>query len=1452
MSTNLKPAAPQAAGTLTRVACSFGLAGLLCLLGAAAQADTVAPTAQWFSPRADAGDVDIPRNPKLILAFNEPVQKGVGDIVINAASGADISISVTDDQVSVLSAPDSHIVTIDPTDNLTANTAYSVQVDSGAFEDLAGNVFAGISDTTTWEFETGAVVDTTAPTVDTLRPLDDLSSVPTNTRQIVLTFNESVRPRPGFSFREVTLNGGDAERWFIAMGRHRALVWLRVNGDLEASTAYHVRIAPGAFEDFAGNAFAGITDAVTWNFTTAANAAGSVAGGKGSDEDGVADRVIPPLPTSYGVGDFDGDALDEVLLRNAETGKWAYFDIGDDGALRHEVALAEDQTEIFTGIGDFDGNGRDDVLLRNATDGRWSYHEMRMAGVAASTLSLTRKAVFGFVGTGDFNADGRDDILLRNTTTGRWVYYEMDGVRSTLRQPRGMTPSLAWEPVAALDFNGNGRDGILLRHTTKGLWVYYEMDGIRSMLRRPRMTRNLAWDPVGVGDFNGDGRDDILLRHTDDGAWIWYQMADAGLTLRRIPHLPRDSSHALTGVGAFGDTHDQILLRHGRREWSRYPIEHTTGTVAESVSGLQVNLPWVHGAALSEDPAVAVRGYAVTIADTKLRARVFAILNKNGNESELFEADMEILTSLSASGVRDLAGLEFALNLRILELPNARVINLAPLASLANLRSLDLGLVFTAPGQHLHRRGSIIDITPLRSLVKLTHLRLNHHRIADISPLALLQNLTDLRVTGNPIDDISPLAGLTNLERLEFTSPTPDLSWLPSLTKLTHLDISDSNITDISPLAGLTGLSYLWLSGNQIADISPIAGMTRLTELSLGGNQVTSISHLTNLAALKELYIEYNTIEDISALAGATGLKRLVAFNNGIEDISPLATTSLEVLSIANNRIADLTPLEGMTSITGLYLGGNQVSDISTLAGLTRLNELGLNQNRISDLSSLADLTDLTRLYLGGNQVSDISTLARLTRLTELSLSQNRISDLSSLADLTDLTRLYLTSSQVSDISTLARLTRLTELDLDRNRISDLSSLAGLTSLSRLFLADNTIVDVSPLASLKDLSELYLEKNAVANVEALGQLTGLAWLDLSFNDITDASALGRLTGLAGLDLRGNPLNDASKQSAVRSLAASGTAVKFDDFTVGNFDIEVVLLDDFSTGQASVWDYIARRWMAVVWDDVPAHHFAQGWSGTCGGNSIAIPAGDRVDDLRVYVSKFDGSALGATGTGGIFQIRESGIPIFGCVQIDLEIANMLVTGLHEFGHVLGIGSGWRNSAYFGAPDGDTHFKGPQAITAFNRAGGSGYTGAKVPLQQPSEHASGGSHWRYSVLPNELMGPYGGESLSAITVEALGDLGYGVNVGHADPYRVREIAASKSSSKRSSHPVPIREAEPLPSVGAVINDGVQTKCRGRLGVSRHTHSHMPCVGHTHLEQPPIEVVDARGRVLDVLEN
>ena len=458
--------------------------------------------------------------------------------------------------------------------------------------------------------------------------------------------------------------------------------------------------------------------------------------------------------------------------------------------------------------------------------------------------------------------------------------------------------------------------------------------------------------------------------------------------------------------------------------------------------------------------------------------------------------------------------------------------------------------------------------------------------------------------------------------------------------------------------------------------------------------------------------------------------------------------SNLTELVLWGNQIEDISALAAMTNLTNLSLSQNNITDVSALAGLTNLVILDIGDADIKDVSPLAGLINLQDLSILAAKLKDedLSNLSGLTNLRELALSHNSITDISALAELTGLTKLWFFENKIEDISPLASLTNLRSLSLAKNNITQIPALAGLTNLTVMYLNENNITDLSPLSDLTNLRELALSHNSITDISPLSNLINLTHLYLSANNITDISPLSGLTKLEHLDLRGNP---------------------YEDLPDGDFDIELVLLEEFTESQKNVLQYVARRWMAIVMEDLPDYEFTEGWSGQCGSNQFEIPPGDRIDDLRIYVTK---ERLNVLGFGGPIVLRETThLPVLGCIGLDLSHADLLITGLHEIGHVLGVGSLWEELGYYQTPpDGDQHFNGPLAVAAFDAAGGWDYAGAKVPVE--------GGHWRGSVFGDELMTPTGTGAISAITVQSLADLGYVVDVTQADPYVLSATGSS----------------------------------------------------------------------------
>jgi len=233
--------------------------------------------------------------------------------------------------------------------------------------------------------------------------------------------------------------------------------------------------------------------------------------------------------------------------------------------------------------------------------------------------------------------------------------------------------------------------------------------------------------------------------------------------------------------------------------------------------------------------------------------------------------------------------------------------------------------------------------------------------------------------------------------------------------------------------------------------------------------------------------------------------------------------------------------------------------------------------------------------------------------------------------------------------------------------------------------------------------------------------------------------------------------------------------------------------------------VARdRWQLLIFGDVPSVQVNLAANTTCGAVSIPSAINETVDDIVIYVDlkPIDGPG-NVIGSAGPCYIRSTtGLPILGGMKFDTDDLDYLNTHglldetiIHEMGHVLGFGTIWTYSAVDllrdpsdtsegGTLGADTHFIGAQALWAFDRAGGAGYTGAKVPVENDYTQFESGSldsHWRESVFGTELMtpllnsGPGIENPLSTVTAAAMRDIGYAVNYAAADSYGLPGPAA-----------------------------------------------------------------------------
>ena len=146
--------------------------------------------------------------------------------------------------------------------NLDEDTEYYILIDSTAF-----NEFDGISSKTTLNFKT---VDNNNPSLTSSSPSDNASNV-TVSSDIVLTFNEAVDAESGNIDIVNTSTGETIEidvTGALLSGSGTTEITINPSSDLKHDTSYHVKIDSSAFDDAAGNSYAGVSSTTTLNFST--------------------------------------------------------------------------------------------------------------------------------------------------------------------------------------------------------------------------------------------------------------------------------------------------------------------------------------------------------------------------------------------------------------------------------------------------------------------------------------------------------------------------------------------------------------------------------------------------------------------------------------------------------------------------------------------------------------------------------------------------------------------------------------------------------------------------------------------------------------------------------------------------------------------------------------------------------------------------------------------------------------------------------------------------------------------------------------------------------------------------------------------------------------------------------------------------------------------------------
>ncbi len=296
-----------------------------------------------------------------------------------------------------------------------------------------------------------------------------------------------------------------------------------------------------------------------------------------------------------GVGDFDGDGKDEILV----TSSWGIGILKRSGSSMTSLVAKPKNTRFgewmyrstdkIAGVGDFNGDGKADIVVRSS----WGLGILTRQGNSLTTVMLKPKetSLGGWKyrptdvieGIGDTDGDGKDEIIIRSTWGMGILRLQGSSMTASVIKPKDTWfGQWRYNPRdnrvrAIADFNGDGKDDIVVT-SPWGIGILKRSgNSLTSLVAKPKDTWFGQWrynaktnkgsDVIlAAADLSGNGRAELVLR----SSWGTGILRLAGSSLTTVyakPHGNRvgawhmSAQQKLVGIGNFdGQPGDDILF----------------------------------------------------------------------------------------------------------------------------------------------------------------------------------------------------------------------------------------------------------------------------------------------------------------------------------------------------------------------------------------------------------------------------------------------------------------------------------------------------------------------------------------------------------------------------------------------------------------------------------------------------------------------------------------------------------------------------------------------------------------------------------------------------------------------------------------------------------------------------------------------------------------------------